>query len=67
MPIPRNVSFSQPKKIAFLGFEFLGTSVVIYILSVVIFRSLAMNIKQMDNYKALKTKYNQLTENINQM
>jgi len=62
-----NGSFPQPKKIAFFGFEFLRTSVVIFILSMVIFWSLAMNIKQMDNYKALKTKYNQLTEYIYQM
>ena len=62
-----NGSFAQPKKIAFFGFEFLRTSVVIFILSLIIFWSLVMNIKQMDNYQALKTKYNQLTEYIYQM
>ena len=64
LPIFQNDSFPPPKKIAFFGFEFLRTSVVIFILSVVIFWSLVMNIKQMDNYKALKTQNNQLNEYI---
>ena len=62
-----NSSFPQPKKIAFFGFEFLRTSVVIFILSLVAFWSLVMNIKQMDNYRALEKQYNQLTEYVNQM
>ena len=63
-PISTNVPFPLPKKIAFFGFEFLRTSVVIFILSVTIFWSLVMNIKQMDNYEKLKTQCNQLTEYI---
>ena len=59
-----NGSFAQSKKIAFFGFEFLQTSVVIFILSVAIFWLLVMNIKQMDNYKQLKTRNNQQTEYI---
>ena len=61
MPFPKNVSLPQPKKIAFFGFEFLRTSVVIFIFSVAIFWSLVMNLKQLDNYNELKTQYNQLT------
>ena len=64
IPVSQNVSFPQPKKIAFFGFEFLRTSVVIFILSVAIFWLLVMNIKQMNNYQALKTQYNQLTEHV---
>lgn len=67
MSFLKNVSFSQPKKIAFFGFEFLRTSVVIFVLSMIIFWLLVMNIKQMDNYQALKTQNNQLTEYVNQM
>jgi len=71
LPTQRNIPFeptgkiiSETKKIAFFGFEFLRSSVVIFILSVAIFWSLVMNIKQMDNYKALKIQYNQLTDYI---
>ena len=62
-----NGSFAQPKKIAFFGFEFLRTSVVIFILSLIFFWSLAMNIKQMDNYQALKTQNNQQIEYIQKL
>jgi len=64
LPISGNGSFPQPKKIAFFGFEFLRTSVVIFILSLVVFWSLVMNIKLLDNYNALKTQNNQLMEYI---
>jgi len=64
LPVSQNVSFPQPQKIAFFGFEFLRTSVVIFCLSVAIFWLLVINIKQMDNYHDLKTRYNQLTEYI---
>ena len=64
LPVSGNGSFSQPKKVTFFGFEFLRTSVVIFCLSVAIFWSLVMNIKQMDNYQVLKTQYNQLTEHV---
>jgi len=62
-----NGSYAQPKKIAFFGFEFLRTSVVFFVLSLIIFWSLAMNIKQMDNYQALKTQNNQQTEYIQKL
>jgi len=62
-----NGSFPQPKKIAFFGFEFLRTSVVIFILSVALFWSLVMNIKQIDNNKDLKTQLYQQREYIFQM
>jgi len=67
LPASQNVLFPQPKKIAFFCFEFLRTSVVIFILSVVVFWSLVMNIKQIENYNMLKTKYNQQTEYIQQI
>jgi len=67
LSVSQVISYPQPKKIAFFGFEFLRTSVVIFILSVLIFWSLVMNIKQMDNYSELKTQYNQLTESVNQL
>jgi len=66
LPVSENVSFPQPKKIAFWGFEFLRTSVVIFILSVVVFWLLVVYIKQMDNYHVMKTKCTQLTEYIHQ-
>ena len=62
LPVSANVSFPQAKKITSFGFEFLRTSVVIFSLSVAIFWSLTVNIKQMDNYRALKTKLYQQTE-----
>jgi len=64
LPVSQNVSFPQPKRITFFGFEFLRTSVVIFILSVTLFWSLVMNIKQMDNCQFWKTQYNQLTEHV---
>jgi hypothetical protein len=67
LPVSVNGSFPQPKKIAFFGFEFLRTSVVIFSLSVAIFWSLVMNIKQMDDNKALKIQCNQLTESVMQL
>ena len=67
----RNVSFEpigkiipEPKKIGFFGFEFLRSSVVIFILSVAIFWSLVMNIKQMDDKQTLKTQLYQQTKYI---
>ena len=67
LPVPQSVSFPLPKKIAFFGFEFLRTSVVIYILSVIIFWYFVMNIKQMDNCQFWKTQYNQLNEIVIQL
>ena len=64
---PIEKTFPEPKKIAFFGFEFLRSSVVIFILSVAVFWSLVMNIKQMDNYKTLKTRLYQQTEYIMQL
>ena len=54
----------QPKKVALWGFEFLRTSLVIFILSVALSWSLIMNIKQMDNCRMLKIKLYQQTEYI---
>jgi len=62
LPVCGNESFPQTKKITFFGFEFLRSSVVILILSIVVFWSLVVNIKQMDNNEALKAHCNQLTE-----
>jgi len=67
LPVSQNVSFPQPKKIAFFGFEFLRTSVVIFCLSVAIFWSLVINIKQMDNYHDLKVQYNRQAEYVIQL
>jgi len=71
LPKAQSVSFDpilklipQTKKIAFFGFEFLRSSVVIFILSVAIFWSLVMNIKQMDNCRDLKAQLYQQTEYI---
>jgi len=64
LPVSANVSFPQPKKVTILGFEFLRTSVVIFCLSVAIFWSLTVNIKQMDDYRALKIQLYQQTEYI---
>jgi hypothetical protein len=67
VPVYGNHSFPPPKKITFFGFEFLRTSVVIFILSVAISWSLVMNIKQIDDYRVLKTRSNQLTEYVIQL
>jgi len=74
LPAQRNVPFApigktfpEPKKIAFFGFEFLRSSVIIFILSVAVFWSLVMNIKQLDNYQTLKTRLYQQTEYIMQL
>jgi len=71
LPTQRNVPFEpigkvipEPKKIAFFGFEFLRSSVVIFILSVAVFWSLVMNIKQLDKYQTLKTRLYKQTEYI---
>lgn len=56
--------FPQPKKVTICGFEFLKTSFIIFVLSVAIFWSLVMNIKQIDNYQALKAQLYQQTEYI---
>jgi hypothetical protein len=64
IPQPKKVSleslaklFPQPKKVIICGFEFLRTSVAIGILIAISFFSLVLNIKQMDDYRALKSKY----------
>ncbi|KAA6341819.1 hypothetical protein EZS27_010392 [termite gut metagenome] len=74
LPAPEKVSLEllmkllpKPKKIAIYGFEFLRTSVIIFVLSLIAFFSVTLNIKQMDDYRALKTKYYQQTEYIYQM
>jgi len=71
LPTPDKISFepimkflSQPKKVTIFGFEFLRTSVVIFSLSLAIFWSLTANIKQMDDYRALKIQLYKQTEYI---
>ncbi|KAA6338260.1 hypothetical protein EZS27_013721 [termite gut metagenome] len=59
--------FPKPKKVTVCGFEFLRSSVVIFVLIVITFFSLALNIKQMDDYWGLKSKYDEQTEYILQM
>ncbi|KAA6322028.1 hypothetical protein EZS27_028391 [termite gut metagenome] len=54
--------FPKPKKVTICGFEFLRTSVVVFVLILIAFFSLVLNIKQMDDYRALKTKLYQQTE-----
>jgi hypothetical protein len=58
---------SKQKKITICSFEFLRTSVIIFILSLIVFFSLTLNIKQIDDYQALKTKYYQQTEYLYQL
>jgi hypothetical protein len=71
LPIPEKVSleaimklFSQSKKVTVCGFEFLRSSVIIFVLALICFFSLTLNIKQMDDYRALKTQLYQQTEYI---
>jgi hypothetical protein len=54
--------FPKPRIVIIGGFEFLRTSVVIFVLAVVLFWSLAMNIKQMDERRILKIRLEQQTE-----
>ncbi len=74
IPKPKNISFEpiielfpKQKKIAFFGFEFLRTSVVIFALALFLCWSAIMNIKQMDKHKALIYQLSEQTEYIRQM
>jgi hypothetical protein len=74
LPVPEKISlesmmelFPKPKKVTVCGFEFLRSSVIISVLSLIVFLSLVLNIKQMDNYRALKDRYSEQTEYILQM
>jgi hypothetical protein len=74
LPVPEKASlepliklFPKPKKITICSFEFLQTSVIIFVLSLIVFFSLTLNIRQMDDYRAVKTKYYQQTEYIYQL
>ncbi|KAA6333529.1 hypothetical protein EZS27_018076, partial [termite gut metagenome] len=74
LPVPEKISlesmmelFPKPKKITICSFEFLQTSVIIFVLSLIVFFSLTLNIRQMDDYRAVKTKYYQQTEYIYQL
>jgi hypothetical protein len=67
MPFLENVSLEpilkllpRPKKVTICGFEFLRSSVVIFVLILILFCSLAMNVKQRKDFMALKTKYIQI-------
>jgi hypothetical protein len=69
--IPNKVSLEsilklspQPKKVSICGFEFLRTSVIIFVSVLICFFSLVLNIKQMNDFHALKTQFYQLTEYI---
>ena len=71
LPIPERISlepilklFPQPNKVSICGFEFLRSSVIIFVLTLVCFFSLTLNIKQMDDYQALKVQLYQQTEYI---
>ncbi|KAA6340517.1 hypothetical protein EZS27_011613 [termite gut metagenome] len=69
LPAPEKVSldplmklFPKPKKVTVCGFEFLRSSVIIFVLSLIIVFSLMLNIKQMDDYRGLKNRYSEQTE-----
>ena len=71
LPIPERISlepimklFPQPKKVTICGFDFLRTSVIIFVLVLVCFFSLVLNIKQTDDYRALKLQLYQQAEYI---
>jgi hypothetical protein len=59
--------FPKPKKIVILGFKFLQTSIIIFALTLLSFLSLALNIKQMNDYQTLKTGYSKQAEYIYQL
>jgi hypothetical protein len=74
LPVPEKISleltmelFPKPKKITICSFEFLRSSVIIFVLSLIIFFSLTLNIKQMDDYRTLKNRYSEQTEYILQL
>jgi hypothetical protein len=74
LPVPEKISldsvmelFPKPKKVTICGFEFLRISVIIFVLSLIAFFSLTLNIKQMDDYRTLKNRYSEQTEYILQM
>ena len=56
--------FPQTKKVTICGFEFLRNSVIIFVLMLVCFFSLTLNIKQMDDYRELKVQLYQQAEYI---
>ena len=56
--------FPQPKKVAICGFEFLRSSVIIFVLALLCFFSLTLNTKQMDDYRLLKVQLYQQAEYI---
>ncbi|KAA6342436.1 hypothetical protein EZS27_009811 [termite gut metagenome] len=74
LPVPEKVSlesliklFPKPKKVVILGFEFLQTSVIIFVLILISFFSLVLNIKHVEDYRRLKSQYGEQTEYILQM
>ncbi|GAB6009875.1 hypothetical protein [Dysgonomonas reticulitermitis] len=69
LPTPEKVSlepimkmFPQPKKVTICGFEFLRSSVIIFVLALVCFFSMILNIKQMDDCRGLKTQLYKQTD-----
>jgi hypothetical protein len=74
LPVAEKVSLEpilnllpKSKKVTICGFEFFRTSVVIFVLTLISFFSLVLNIKQMDDCRALKGSYCQQTEYIYHM
>jgi hypothetical protein len=70
-PAPEKVSlepimkmFPQQRKVTICGFEFLRSSVIIFVLALVCFFSIVLNIKQMDDCRELKTQLYKQTEYI---
>ena len=56
--------FPQSRKVTICGFEFLRSSVIIFVLTLLCFFSLTLNIKQMDDYRKLKVELYQQAEDI---
>ncbi|KAA6322741.1 hypothetical protein EZS27_027743, partial [termite gut metagenome] len=74
LPVPEKISleplmklFPKQKKVTICGFKFLRTSVIIFVLILISFFSLVLNIKQMGDYRTLKSRYSEQTEYILQM
>jgi hypothetical protein len=74
LPAPEKISFEpimklfpKQKKVIICGLEFLRTSVIIFALALLSFLSLTLNIKQMNDYRALKSRYSEQIEYILQM
>ncbi|GHT36019.1 hypothetical protein AGMMS49574_26910 [Bacteroidia bacterium] len=74
LPTPEKVSFQplidlfpKQRNVTICGFEFLRTSVIIFVLVLISFFSFVLNIKQMEDYHILNRQYSEQTEYILQM